>query len=88
MSIEKKGHGKNGVSVYKRAERKQFFHPRLQAGSKCPECHAGRLFKLRTPAVLLRLKGQAPIAATIYELERLRCSSCGAIFKAPVPQEA
>jgi hypothetical protein len=85
---KKKGHGKNGVSVYTGAERKTISHPCLQAGSKCPECPAGRLFKIKSPAVLLRIKGQAPIAATIYELERLRCSSCGAIFKAPVPQEA
>jgi len=85
---KKKGHGKNGVSVYTGAERKTISHPCLQAGSKCPECPAGRLFKIKSPAVLLRIKGQTPIAATIYELERLRCSSCGAIFKAPVPQEA
>lgn len=85
---KKKGHGKNRVSVYTGAERKTISHPCLQAGSKCPECPAGRLFELKSPAVILRLKGQPPITATIYELERLRCSSCGAIFRAPVPQEA
>jgi len=79
------GHGRNGVSVYKEAERRAIPHACLQAGSKCPECPAGRLFKLKSPSVLLRLTGHAPISATVYELERLRCSSCGAIFKATPP---
>jgi hypothetical protein len=29
--------------------------------------------------------GQAPIAATVYELERLRCNLCGEIFEADAP---
>ena len=29
--------------------------------------------------------GQAPIAATVYELERLRCNLCGEIFEAEAP---
>jgi hypothetical protein len=29
--------------------------------------------------------GQAPIAATVYELERLRCNLCGEIFEAAAP---
>jgi len=84
-SEKKKGHGRNGVSVYREAERRAIPHACLQAGSKCPECPAGRLFKLKSPSVLLRLTGHAPISATVYELERLRCSSCGAIFKATPP---
>jgi len=38
--------------------------------------------------VLVRIVGQAPIAATVYEMERLRCNLCGEIFTAPTPQEA
>ena len=29
--------------------------------------------------------GQAPIAATVYELERLRCNLCGEVFEAEAP---
>ncbi len=84
---KKKGHGKNGVSVYTGAERKAISHPFLQASSKCPECPAGCLYKLK-PSVILRITGNAPLSSTIYEMERYRCSSCGAIFTAPIPPEA
>jgi hypothetical protein len=40
---------------------------------------------VREPAVLVRFVGQAPIGATIYELEKLRCHLCGAIVTAPPP---
>ena len=36
---------------------------------------------------MLRLKGQAPIDGTVYELERLRCNLCGKIFTAAAPEE-
>jgi hypothetical protein len=34
------------------------------------------------------LKGQAPISATLWELEKLRCNLCGEIFTAKPPPEA
>jgi len=33
----------------------------------------------------VRLRGQAPIAATVYELEKLRCNLCGEVFTAEAP---
>ena len=30
--------------------------------------------------------GQAPLAATIYELQRLRCNACGQVFTAQEPE--
>ena len=30
--------------------------------------------------------GQAPLAATVYELDRLRCNLCGEVFTAPEPE--
>jgi transposase len=30
--------------------------------------------------------GQAPLAATVYELERLRCNACGQVYVAPEPE--
>jgi len=38
------------------------------------------------PGMLVRIKGQAPIDATIYELERLRCNLCGKVFTAEAPE--
>lgn len=35
--------------------------------------------------MLIRLIGQAPIAATIYALEKLRCNLCGELFTAAPP---
>ena len=34
----------------------------------------------------MRIVGQAPLAATVYELERLRCSTCGQVFTAEEPE--
>jgi transposase len=33
----------------------------------------------------VRIRGVAPLAATLYELERLRCSLCGEVFTAKAP---
>ena len=35
--------------------------------------------------MLVRVVGQAPLAATVYLLERLRCGACGQIFTAAEP---
>jgi transposase len=42
----------------------------------------------KTRAIALRIEGSPPIAATGYQMERLRCDTCGAVFTAPVPAEA
>jgi hypothetical protein len=34
------------------------------------------------------LQGQAPLAATVYELEKLRCNLCGNVYTASAPPEA
>jgi hypothetical protein len=36
--------------------------------------------------VLVRIVGQAPLAATVYSLERLRCGACGQVFTAEEPE--
>ena len=85
---KRKGHGRNGVSAYQNAERIKMEHERLKAGDKCPECPRGKLFCMKKPAVTLRITGHAPLQATVYELEKLRCSSCQKIFTAGLPAEA
>jgi transposase len=36
--------------------------------------------------VLVRIVGQAPLAATVYSLERLRCGACGQVYTAQEPE--
>lgn len=38
--------------------------------------------------VLVRIKGQAPVAATVYALEKLRCNLCQKVYTAEAPAEA
>ena len=79
------GHGRNGADAYEGAQKIAVAHAILKKGDACPlEC-GGKLYPLREPKVLLRIRGQAPIAATQYELERLRCHSCGEVFTATAP---
>ena len=42
----------------------------------------------RLPGVLVRIIGQPPLGATVYELQKLRCHLCGEVFTAPAPVEA
>jgi hypothetical protein len=40
----------------------------------------------KEPKALVRIVGQAPLAATVFELERLRCNACGQMFTAEEPE--
>jgi transposase len=82
-----KGHGRNGADAYHGAERIDVPHPSLQAGDPCPACEKGTVYD-KAPGVLVRITGQAPLAATIYHLQKLRCHLCGQVFTAPAPAEA
>jgi transposase len=44
------------------------------------------MYAQRDPGMLVRIKGQPPIDATVYELERLRCNLCGKVFTAEAPE--
>lgn len=85
---KKPGHGRNAAAAYEGARRVQAAHPTLQTGDPCPACEKGKLYTQQEAKVLVRIVGQAPIAATVYEMERLRCNLCGEIFTAPAPEEA
>jgi transposase len=79
------GHGRYGASAYTGADRITMAHPQLKSGDRCPSCASGRVYVQRDPRVLVRFVGQAPIGATVYALERLRCHLCDALFSAPAP---
>jgi transposase len=80
------GHGRNGAAAYRNAGRVQVRHARLASGDQCPDCERGRVYLQHDPGMLVRIKGQVPIDATVYELERLRCNLCGKIFTAEAPE--
>jgi len=85
---KKPGHGRNGAKDYPGATRVSVTHTSLKPGDVCPECARGKAYEMADPGVLIRLIGQPPIAATIYELQKLRCNLCGQIFTAEPPAEA
>ena len=83
---KKPGHGRNGADRYAGASRVKIRHASLKPGDPCPECGTGTAYLMAKPGVLVRFIGQPPLAATIYELEKLRCNLCGKIFTAKPAQ--
>jgi transposase len=81
------GHGRLGADDYPGAKVHRCDHDRLTPGDLCPECERARLYAM-TPLVRLRFTGQPLAMVTRYELQRLRCAGCGAIFVAHLPPEA
>jgi len=81
------GHGRHGAAAYGGAQKIKVPHASLKAGDPCPDvlCR-GKVYGQRDPGVLVRIKGQAPIAATVYELEKLRCNLCGNVYTAVAPE--
>ena len=79
------GHGRNGAPSFTGALKVCVKHGTLHHGDRCPECLKGKLYVQAQPAVLVRVRGMAPLAATLYELERLRCNLCGQVFTAHAP---
>jgi len=82
----KPGHGRNGAKAYHGARRIRIAHGSLKPGDRCPECLKGKVYEQKDPGLRIRVVGQAPIAATVYELERLRCNLCGEVFEAEAPE--
>jgi transposase len=84
-SSRKKGHGRNGAAAYAGARKVGVPHPTLKRADRCPECRKGKVYPLEKPQSLVRIIGQAPVEATVYELEALRCNLCGEVFTPPPP---
>lgn len=81
------GHGRNGADAYTGAARIDVPHPTLKAGDACPACRDGTIYE-KTAGVIVRITGQPPLTATIYELQKLRCNLCDQVFTATPPPEA
>ena len=80
------GHGRNGAGAYEGAEKIQVLHPSLRAGDACPDCGQGTVYETGRPGVLVRITGQAPVEAKVYQLQKLRCNLCGKVFTAQPPE--
>jgi ribosomal protein S27AE len=80
------GHGRNRAAAFTGARTVEIPHPSLKHGDRCPECGQGNVYAQKEPRTLVRIVGQAPLAATVYSLERLRCGACGQMFTAEEPE--
>lgn len=80
------GHGRNAAEAFGGARKIAIAHQQLKHGDHCPECGKGNVYGQKEPKSLVRIVGQAPLAATVYSLERLRCGACGQVFTAQEPE--
>ena len=79
------GHGRNGADAYTGAQKEFVPNTEVKPGQRCPLCWKGKLYELSTPGVLVRVTGQAPLSAKVYELQKVRCNACGEVFTAEPP---
>src|SRR5210317_1707473 len=80
-----KGHGRNAAADYTAAEQIKVDHATLKPQDNCPGCLKGILYEMKVPKVVVRITGKAPIAAKVYQMQKLRCNLCGEIFIADTP---
>lgn len=80
------GHGRYAAKDYPGADQVDIEHPEHSPGDVCPECGQGTLYE-KTPGVLVRFVGRAPLHATVYRMQKLRCHLCGKLFTAPTPDD-
>ena len=78
------GHGRHGAAAYPGAPQVAVSSATMHAGDVCPACGSGKVY-VAPPRRLVRIVGQAPLAATVYTLEKLRCNLCGERFVAEPP---
>jgi len=83
-----KNHGRIPAAAYLAAAHIVVQHPHLHVGDECPGCARGKLFDLKESAQTSRIFGQAPLVAICWDCERLRCSACGAVYTAKLPENA
>jgi len=85
LDQQPKGHGRNAASDYTGANQIKVSHETLKPGDDCPACLKGKVYEMSVPAVIVRITGKAPLHATVYQMQKLRCNLCGEIFKADTP---
>ena len=78
------GTGRLGADAYVGASRVEGRHEELAVGQRCPVGGQGKLYALPV-GVEIRIDGHAMLSAIHYEVEKLRCSACGVILTAGLP---
>ena len=81
-----KGHGRHGAAAFTGAARVDIRHATLHSGDRCPACNEGKVYRQREPSTLVRIVGRAPLEATVFAMERLRCNACLQMFTAEKPE--
>lgn len=81
-----KNHGRLGTDAYTGAQHRGIGHDQLVAGSPCPCCQK-KLQKYKE-RLFARLKGNPPVSALIYHVNRLFCAKCDTVFEPPLPEDA
>ena len=84
---KRKGHGRRAADDYQNTETIICPMCHNKPGDLCPACGKGRL-RLQPAEVIVRFTGNPPVTAKKYEREKVRCDTCGQIFKAELPQTA
>jgi hypothetical protein len=82
-----KGHGRNGADVFAGAQQEYVAHTTMKPGDPCTLCD-GKVYEYKKPEIIIRFFGQSPVKAIIWNLERLRCNLCGAMFTPDLPEKA
>jgi hypothetical protein len=83
---KRKGHGRHGRNDFPGAKRTRLAHESLKPGDICPCCGKGKVYQSLDPGIFIFFMGQAPIAAEIFEQDKLRCNGCGEVFTAKLPE--
>lgn len=84
VQLRRRSHGRISAEDYTGATTVSVNLDGMTVGATCPECQDGTLYKL-DPGVVVRISGQAPLRAMVYELEKVRCNLCGVTFTAETP---
>jgi transposase len=87
---KRQGHGRNGADAYTYTgvQKVHVPHETLKAGDPCPRCEKGTVYETAEPGKIVCVTGRPPLAATVYELQKLRCNLCGKIYTAQALEAA
>ena len=80
----RKGHGRIGARAYEAASVVTLDDLALRPSDACPQCGSGRVYD-SAPRTIVKVTGQPPLVATVYEQRRLRCRLCDALYGATLP---
>ena len=83
---KKAGHGRLSHEAYPNATEHYLTVDDFNAGDLCPTACGGKLYPY-TPNILVRVKGQHWASVHKYYVESLRCTLCGELVKATIPNE-